>query len=1204
MKFTTAYWLCLAASLGLFQCSNLWAQATDTRPTAGIIQHPVSDYAIVGARIFTEPGKVIEKGSIIVKDGKIAEVGESLSIPPTVKVVDLTGKTIYAGFVDAGVEFELATPETSRGTPHWNSEITPEKSVANTNGPNAATLTKLKRAGIGAALVAPNSGIIKGKSAVVLTGDESLINSLVKPDVGLHVRLTVSRGGLGGGGRSSYPSSPMGAVALARQTFLDAQWYEKSWRAYRAAAGLPKPENNAALEAIVDHTDPGKPVIFDALNEQYVLRADAFAREFGLNAVIRTSGQEYQLLDLVAKTKRPMIVSLNFPKPPNVATAEAALDAELEELMHWELAPENPGRLAKAGIKIALTTQGLSDPSEFVNQIRKAIKRGLDPVVALQAITTTPASLLGVESQVGKISSGAWANLVVTSGDLWDDKTKIEEVWVAGVRPATAFKQDVSIDGKWELTAIGSPAASKLPQTLTLVVSDSTKKVAATLQLPKVDSAKGDAAKSEEKTEDSKSSESKSNESKNDGKPEGTKADVPKPEDAKTDSSKSEQSKDNKPADDNPVDDKKVEDKPTDNKSAADKSDAKDTSEKTASESKSDDKKKAEAGKAPLKNPRWGENTLKGSFTSKQLVEGSSGVGYLSLALIKNQEGQSVLGGTIQWSDGTVQSVRGAKFVESKDDAKKDDAKPADAKKEDSSERPGPRGGRAGRGDPSGTKDAREQPAEVAQKDAPVISTLRYPFGAFGRTGIPEQPEVVVIQNTILWTCGPQGLLKDADIVIRRGIIDAIGADLPVPEGAIVIDGSKFQVSPGLIDCHSHMATDSGVNEGSQAVTAEVRIGDFINAEDVTIYRQLAGGLTTANVLHGSANPIGGQNQVIKLRWGGWFNDLKFKDAPAGIKFALGENVKQSNNTETTRPIRYPSSRMGVEQIFRDRLNAAVEYDRQWKQWNSDPQGLPPRRDLELDAIAEIVRGERWIHCHSYRQDEILALLRVLEEYKIRIGSLQHILEGYKVADAIAKHGATASSFSDWWAYKFEVIDAIPYNGAIMHNQGIIVSFNSDDAELGRHMNHEAAKAIKYGGVEPMEALKFVTLNPAKQLRIEQYVGSLEVGKQADLALWSGSPLSATSRCEQTWIDGRKYFDRSVDLEVRKKEAELHRQLVQKILDSGETAGERGPLADDPARLWPNYDEYCHHHHDDEHDHGHDHSEHEHSEEEAEHESR
>ena len=326
---------------------------------------------------------------------------------------------------------------------------------------------------------------------------------------------------------------------------------------------------------------------------------------------------------------------------------------------------------------------------------------------------------------------------------------------------------------------------------------------------------------------------------------------------------------------------------------------------------------------------------------------------------------------------------------------------------------------------------------------------------------------------------------------------------------------------------------------------------------------------------------------MIKLRWGGTYDDLKFEGAPQGIKFALGENVKQSNweGPKT----RYPQSRMGVEQLMRDRFNSAREYDAAWKNWSKSRTGLPPRRDLELDAIAEILRGERWIHCHSYRQDEILGLLRVLEDNKVTIGSLQHILEGYKVADAIAKHGGTASTFSDWWAFKMEVYDAIPYNGALLHSQGVNVSFNSDDAELGRHMNHEAAKAIKYGGVEPTEALKFVTLNPAKQLRIDSKVGSLEVGKHADIAVWNGSPLSTLARCEQTWIDGRKYFDRVTDVDLRKRDLELHQSLVQKILDSGEAAGEKSSLAEDPSRLWPNHDEFCHHHHDENEEHEHEH---------------
>ncbi|MFM9063682.1 MAG: amidohydrolase, partial [Pirellula sp.] len=520
------------------------------------------------------------------------------------------------------------------------------------------------------------------------------------------------------------------------------------------------------------------------------------------------------------------------------------------------------------------------------------------------------------------------------------------------------------------------------------------------------------------------------------------------------------------------------------------------------SETPKEEPKKETNRSIKMTAPRWSDLTLSGKATTKELLgktasdstpdksEASDvGVALLSMALIGTGDNPSLLVGTIQLPDGTQWTVRGTKGP--LDEQSKED-KNKDTKKDD----------------------------EKKEKQAALHTTMRYPMASFGLESIPEQPNVLVVQNTTLWTGGPAGLLRDADMIVRNGKIEAIGIDLPVPEGATIIDGSKYEVSPGLIDCHSHMATDSGVNEGTQAVTAEVRIGDFINAEDITIYRQLAGGLTSANILHGSANPIGGQNQVIKLRWGRPYEELKFQGAPAGVKFALGENVKQSNWTDTSRT-RYPQSRMGVEQLFRDRFNAAKQYDSNWKQWNLTPKGLPPRRDLELDAIAEILRGERWIHCHSYRQDEILALIRVCDEYGIKIGSLQHILEGYKVAEAIAKHGATASSFSDWWAYKLEVYDAIPYNGALMHQQGIVVSFNSDDAELGRHMNHEAAKAVKYGGVDPHSALQFVTLNPAKQLRIDKHVGSLEVGKDADFVLWSGSPLSVRSRCEQTWIDGR-----------------------------------------------------------------------------------
>jgi len=288
--------------------------------------------------------------------------------------------------------------------------------------------------------------------------------------------------------------------------------------------------------------------------------------------------------------------------------------------------------------------------------------------------------------------------------------------------------------------------------------------------------------------------------------------------------------------------------------------------------------------------------------------------------------------------------------------------------------------------------------------------------------------------------------------------------------------------------------------------------------------------------------------------------------------------VKQSNWDDPTN--RYPKSRMGVEQIIRDAFAAARDYAAAWDRWDQAHEGLPPRRDLELEALAQVVQRKRWVHCHSYRQDEILALLRVCDDYKVTIGSLQHILEGYKVADAIAKHGATGSAFSDWWAYKIEVYDAIPYNGALMHRAGIVVSFNSDDAELGRHLNHEAAKAVKYGGVPRDEALKFVTLNPAKQLRIDPWAGSLEVGKHADLAIWSGDPLAPQSRCEQTWIDGRKYFDREDDKTLRGEQAKMRAGLIRKIIDSGESQQRSEDRQPEDYELWPRHDEFCHHDHD------------------------
>jgi len=387
-------------------------------------------------------------------------------------------------------------------------------------------------------------------------------------------------------------------------------------------------------------------------------------------------------------------------------------------------------------------------------------------------------------------------------------------------------------------------------------------------------------------------------------------------------------------------------------------------------------------------------------------------------------------------------------------------------------------------------------------------------------------PPGVLIQDATIWTCGPDGRMERASLLVISNKVSNVGhlVDLVMPTGTLRIAGANLHITPGLIDCHSHTAILGDVNESTIPSSAMCRIGDVVNSESLTLYQQLAGGLTLCNLYHGSANPIGAHDCIIKLKDGATPEELKFDAAPPGIKFALGENVKQSNWGEkfTTR---FPQSRMGVRTFYVNRFTAARQYLKEWENYRKNG-GVPPRRDLELETIGEIIEGKRDIHCHSYRQDEVLMLLRTMESFGVRVGTLQHILEGYKVADEIAAHGAGASCFADWWAYKFEVYDAIPFNGSLMRDRGVLVSFNSDSSELARRLYLEAAKAVKFGGTPEVEALKFVTINPAKQLKIDARVGSLEPGKDADFVIWSKAPLDSGTVCLQTWIDGKKYFDR------------------------------------------------------------------------------
>ncbi|MGB6036434.1 MAG: amidohydrolase, partial [Cryomorphaceae bacterium] len=464
------------------------------------------------------------------------------------------------------------------------------------------------------------------------------------------------------------------------------------------------------------------------------------------------------------------------------------------------------------------------------------------------------------------------------------------------------------------------------------------------------------------------------------------------------------------------------------------------------------------------------------------------------------------------------------------------------------------------------------------------LPKMVYPLNAYGQDSLPVA-SAVLIQNATVWTLDENGILEKADVLISDGKIKSVGTNLDLSEfeenGDLqTIDGTGLHITPGIIDEHSHIAITRGVNEGTQSSTAEVRIADAVSPNDINIYRQLAGGVTTSQLLHGSANPIGGQSALIKMRWGEDMNDMLFAEAPGFIKFALGENVKQSNWGDSYNT-RYPQTRMGVEQFYYDSFYRAKEYG-QLKQLNEAGKKAKKKRrrkkeeteekeafrtDIELEALLEILNSERFITCHSYVQSEINMLMHVADSMGFTLNTFTHILEGYKVADKMKDHGASASTFSDWWAYKYEVKDAIPHNASILNRMGVTTAINSDDAEMGRRLNQEAAKGIRYGGMSEEDALKMVTLNPAKMLHIDEYVGSITPGKDADLVIWSDHPLSVYAKAMKTFVDGKIYFDRD-DMELRKVRDEIERN---EIANKMAKAASNGSATQKPKRKMERY---------------------------------
>ena len=951
-------------------------------------------HALEHARVVVRPGEVLEDATIVLRDGVIEAVGRRITPPADARLWDCTGRTVYAGLIEPWWDRtkpvpqrqprrpgapEPATPPPARGAGHENPLVHPELDVAATLALEAEELEEMRALGFVVAHVVPAEGVFRGQSAVVALRDGTAPEQLVRGQAAQVMAFTRARPV--GRQPAGYPNSVMGSVALVRQTLLDAGWARDCREiAARRRGALPLPPGNESLVALspVVSSSNRQPVWLQTTDLLDLLRAATVVREFGLDAVVLGSGDEYRRLDAVRATTLRLVVPVAFPDAPRFEGEDEAQAIEFVDLQHWDQAPGNPARLQEVGVVFAITSQGLAKRTALRSEVQKAIARGWTADAALAALTTVPASLLGLANRYGTIEPGKQASITVTDGDLFEDKTRILEVWVDGDRYEVRPKGDPldKLRGDWKVVLGESDPGPQLH-----VEGNSEW----TLQVMLEDAAGRRAA------------------------------------------------------------DRAVLDR---------------------------DVLVVESGEETLRlGPAGGR--LEGTSTRET-------------------------GGTVP-----VHATRG---------------------RGPGAER------RAGGQGAADTTAAAVKPDSGAAHAAAPVGDARFAWPPLP----PPAPPAVLVRGATIWTSGPQGKLEDADLLAVDGKIRAVGRGLRAPADALVVDGRGKHLTPGVIDCHSHSNIVGGVNESSNNCTAEVRIADVLNSESIAIYRELAGGVTAANQLHGSANAIGGQNAVMKLRWGAPPEGLLLLGAPPGIKFALGENPKQSNWGEDANG-RYPQTRQGVEQSIRERFMAARDYSRTWAEWKrrGSKSEYPPRRDLQLETLAEILRGERLVHSHSYRADEILMLMRVAEEFGFRVATFQHVLEGYKVADELAAHGAGASAFSDWWAFKFEVYDAIPYAGALLWERGVVTSFNSDSSELARHLNLEAAKAVKYGGVPEEEALKFVTLNPAKQLRIDAQVGSLEPGKDADFAIWSASPLDATTRCEQTWIEGRRYFDRDTDLEAR-----------------------------------------------------------------------
>ncbi len=949
----------------------------ETFPVNDVKDNRENAYAFVNGTIVKDYKTILKNAVLLIRKGKVEAAGENITVPKGYTVIDLNGKFIYPSFIDPYTTYGVKQNENkgrvsffgkeqiqseTKGAYNANESIKAEFNAGEVFSSDKKAAEKLQAAGFGTVLCFRSDGLARGTSALVSLAETTDNKVMLNSKVAAHYSFSK------GTSKQLYPVSTMGFIALLRQTYLDAKWY----------ASLKTPSfRDLSLEAW--NNNQSLPQIFDTKSWIELLRADKLGDEFGVQYIIKGSGDEYKRIDEIKKTSAKLIIPLNFPEAYDVSTKINIENVSLAEMKHWEMAPTNPAILEKNAIDFAFTAFGLKSAKEYLTNIRSAIKNGLSETTALKAMTYSPASFLNEQQRIGSLDKNKIASFIITSGPLFNEKSAILENWVQGQRNIFKPLNYADYSGTYDLKT-----GNELHK---LEISGEPDKLSAKIKVNDTTTIKVDCSLEEE--------------------------------------------------------------------------------------------------------------TIQLSFIQKDKK------GMVRLFGWKKEngfegKGFDAEGKPISWT-----------AIKSGDITKKE--KEAEDKKDQENDK----------------------------------GNIIYPFTAHGNAIIPKQ-ETILIKNATLWTNENKGIIENSDILLKDGKIAQIGKNLSAG-GARVFDAKGKHVTSGIIDEHSHIAASS-INDLATN-SSMVRIGDVINPEDEHIYTTLSGGVTALQILHGSANPIGGQSALIKLRWGATPEQMKIAGADGFIKFALGENVKRSRAPSS---IRYPQTRMGVEQVYINAFTSAQDYMNEWKTYNSlsakaKAIKTPPRKDLAMETMAEILQRKRFITCHSYVQSEINMLMKVAENFNFRINTFTHILEGYKVADKMLKHGVGASSFSDWWAYKWEVRYAIPYNAAIMNKVGLTVAINSDDPEMGRRLNQEAAKSVKYGGLSQEDAWKLITLNPAKLLHLDNRMGSLKVGKDADVVIWSANPLSIYARAETTIVDGTVYYDLKEDAKKNEWIEKERNRLIYKM---------------------------------------------------------